>query len=159
MKKRETTRYSEVFKQKVVREIESGVFSMEQARLVYDIGGSSTISRWITEYGINEKVGKKVHIMTKDEERENLILKRDNELLKKALEDAQVKILMLEAGIEVAEEKYGWDLKKKILSRLSTSSPGISVKPASKGALSEPVVASASAGKPTTSRKKSLKRS
>ena len=151
--------YSESFKRQVVKEVERGIFTVEQARLVYDLPTSSAIYRWLKDYGMNEKSGKVVYVMTKDEERENLILKRDNELLKKALEDAQVKILMLEAEIEVAEEKYGLNLKKKILSRLSTSSPADSNKAALKEESGEPVTVSASVDKPSTSKRKSLKRS
>ncbi len=36
-------RYSQAFKQKVVSEIESGVFTIDQAQKLYQIGSSSTI--------------------------------------------------------------------------------------------------------------------
>lgn len=158
MKKKETTRYSEVFKQKVVREVESGVLSMEQARIVYDIGGGSTIARWISEYGINERVGKKVLIMTKEEERENLILKRDLEIMKKALEDAQVKICILEVQVELAEKEMGVSLKKnyEFLSSMEVQKD-LSLKKL-KEELRESAKSSISALSPSTNPKKPLKR-
>ena len=122
MKQKQVVSYSEVFKRKVVKEIEEGILTISQARTVYDIGGSSTIGRWLREYGINDRVGKVVHIMTNTEERENLILKRDLELMKKALGDAQVKLKVYEALVDIAHDKYGLDLKKKsILEQLTQS--------------------------------------
>lgn len=45
--------YSTAFKLKVISEIESGQLSIEQARKIYNIGGSSTITKWIKKFGKN----------------------------------------------------------------------------------------------------------
>ncbi len=62
MKQKTALCYSEVFKCKVVKEIEDGVLTISQARTIYNIGGSSTLKRWINEYGINDCIGRTVHL-------------------------------------------------------------------------------------------------
>jgi len=42
MKERKRKRYSTAFKRKVVREVETGHLSVQDARRLYDIGGGST---------------------------------------------------------------------------------------------------------------------
>ncbi len=113
MKQKTALCYSEVFKRKVVKEIEDGVLTISQARTIYNIGGSSTLKRWINEYGINDRIGRTVHVMSKTEETENILLKREVKMLKQALDDAQVKAVVYEALIDIAKDKYGIDLKKK----------------------------------------------
>ena len=60
-------RYSTVFKQKVVAEIESGKFSIAKARKNYDISGGSTIHSWIKKFGKNHLLAKVVKVEMKNE--------------------------------------------------------------------------------------------
>lgn len=114
MKEKEPqNRYSVAFKMQVVKEVESGILSAEEARKLYGIGGKQTIHEWQYQYGVNKRIGKVVHVMTEKEEQELLILRRENRMLKRALEESQVKTLALETVIEVAEEEFKIDIKKK----------------------------------------------
>ncbi len=61
MKQKTALCYNEVFKRKVVKEIEEGVLTISQARTIYNIGGSSTLQCRIEEYRINDRIGRTVH--------------------------------------------------------------------------------------------------
>lgn len=117
MKKRVRKRYSTAFKRKVVREVETGELSVQQARRLYDIGGGSTIYNWLDEFGKTES--KTVYIRTNDEEtpmskleEENQRLREEKQALESALAQAHLKQLALESTIEVASEHFGTDVKK-----------------------------------------------
>ena len=110
--------YSESFKIKVVDEIERGDLTQAGASRLYDISDSN-VSRWVAVYGMNERVGKKVVVMTDREIREIDLLKKDNKQLKRALEDSQFSNDVLEKYIQYIAEQNGIDLKKKIDSGLS----------------------------------------
>jgi len=112
-------RYSMVFKMQVVKDVEKGLLSVEEARKLYGIGGKHTVQEWINQYGINRRVGKVVYIMSDKEEHELLVLRRENRMLKKALEESQVKVITLETLIETAEEKLGVDVKKTFGAKVS----------------------------------------
>ncbi len=110
--------YSESFKIKVVDEIERGDLTQAGACRLYDLSDSN-VSRWVANYGMNERVGKKVVIMTDREIRESDLLRKENKQLKRALEDSQFSNEVLEKYIHYIAEQNGIDLKKKIDSRLS----------------------------------------
>ena len=115
MKKEERVlyRYSSAFKQKVVNEIEEGKFhSVDEARKLYDIGGG-TIQDWLKRFGKNHLLSKVVRIEVKDERNILKELEKRNRQLEKALADEKLKNMCLEALVEIAQEDYGIDLKKK----------------------------------------------
>ena len=111
--------YSTAFRQKVISEIESGRLSIEQARKIYNIGGSSTITKWIKKYGKNHLLGKRVRIEMEYEIDQIKKLEKEKTELESALAKAHVKILSLETIIESAEEDLGIDLKKSVDKRQS----------------------------------------
>jgi transposase len=112
-----TNSYSVAFKMKVVEEVENGLISANEARKLYKIGGKDTISQWVERYGMNKKLERTVYIMTHNEETELIRLRKENRRLQQALDDSQIKSIVLESLIEVAEEKYHLDLKKNFGSR------------------------------------------
>jgi transposase len=111
-------RYSMAFKLRVVEDVESGLLNAEEARKLYGIGGRNTVHEWIAQYGKNQRIGKKVYIMTKDEETELLSLKRENRMLKKALENAMLREQTYETLIEKAEDEFGVEIKKNLSTKL-----------------------------------------
>ncbi len=104
--------YPEDFKVRVVKEVESGLHSKDGARRKYGIGGKSTVLLWLRKYGREDypymAVKKKRKIEPMDEKD-----KRIAELEAKVAQK-EVAIGALEALIEVANEMYGTDLKKKV---------------------------------------------
>ena len=111
-------RYSSAFKLKVISEIESGKFSIEQARKIYDIKGNSTIHSWINKYGKNHLIPKIVRIQMKDERDKIKELKNEIKVLQKALSRAQVDNICWQSLVEVIDEKYNIDSKKNFGSKL-----------------------------------------
>ena len=106
-------RYSLAFQQKVVREIESGELSIEDARRLYDIRGCETIQKWIRKFGKNHLLSKVVRIEMKDEKDRVKELEKRIRQLESALADEHIKNAVLESLVEIARDKYGIDLKKK----------------------------------------------
>ena len=93
-------RYSEAFKRKVVREVESGKFSsMHAAGKAYGINGNGTVARWMCRYGDERHIPRKVRIET---------LKEKNEL-----KEAKQRIRQLEE--EVADIYMDYSLERAFL--------------------------------------------
>ena len=105
-------RYSTAFKQKVISEIESGKFSIEKARKIYDIGASSTIHRWIKKFGKNHLIAKVVRIEMRNEQDKLKQLEQKIQQLESALAQSHLKNICLESMIECVEEHYHIDVKK-----------------------------------------------
>jgi transposase len=135
-----TKRYSDCFKLQVVEEIEKNGLTIDECRLKYGIGGGSTIQRWVRKYGKQHLLNKIVRVETRDEIDELKRLRAENKALKEAYADLslqhkdlsmQHKDLSLqyaelsvnhkcsEKVIEVADELFNMDLKKKYEQELS----------------------------------------
>lgn len=116
MKQRENRRiiyrYSQAFKIKVVGDIESGKYTIEQARKVYGIKGQGLIQNWIKKFGKLELLNKIVRIEMKDEVTEINKLKKQNQKLESALAQAHMEILVYKTLMEEVEKEYGVDIKK-----------------------------------------------
>jgi len=111
--RRGLVKYSEAFKQKVVKEIEHGKYSIAEARQIYDIGGTSTIHGWIKRSGKNHILGKVVRIETADEKKKIKELEKEIKQLKEALTTQTIKSLGYEKMIELAEQRHKIEIKKK----------------------------------------------
>jgi transposase-like protein len=110
---RAVVRYSEAFQRKVVSEIERGRYSIEGARQVYDIGGKTTIQRWLVKHGTNQSVGKVVRIEMADEQQKLKQTQVEKAELERALGQSQVKIMYLEAVIAEYEKRQKASERKK----------------------------------------------
>ena len=107
-------RYSEAFKQKVVSEIESGIYTISQAQHLYRIGSNSTIRNWLRELGSKHHLlAQRVHIQTTEEVNQLKQLASDKQRLESELADAHLKIATLESQLSQAEHQLGIGTKKK----------------------------------------------
>ncbi len=109
--------YSQAFKQKVVKEIENGILTKSEARRLYNINGATTIQNWLRQLGKSHLINKVIHIEMKDELNKLKELERQKRELESALAQAHLKILTLEATVEVLEESRGSKLKKKSVTK------------------------------------------
>lgn len=123
-------RYSEAFRQQVVREYEKGI-SLPDLKKKYGIGGSMTIQRWIKKYGLSGVRHELVRIQRADEANRVRELECRVVELEQALGRVTLEKLVLESTLEVLEAEYGIDAKKNALS----SSP----KPMRKGKNSQDI--------------------
>ena len=111
-------RYSSALKLKVISEIEYGKYSIEQARKIYDIKGSSTIHCWIKKYGKNHLLSNIIRVQMKDEKDKIKELRNQIKVLQRALSKTQVDNLCWQSLVEVIDEKYSIDSKKNFGSKL-----------------------------------------
>jgi transposase len=104
--------YSTAFKLKVVEEIESGKFSINEAGKIYDIGGAHTISKWMVKFGKSHLLSKVVRVEMKDEKDKLKELQERVRKLEKLLADKELDNLMNEAFLEILAEDNGIDLEE-----------------------------------------------
>lgn len=100
---RATRRYSEAFKQQVLRELEEGRFkNRSEASRAYGIRGRGMISRWARQCGKEHLVGKVVRVETAEEVSEVRELRKRVRELEKALADAHIDSRLESAYLEIA---------------------------------------------------------
>jgi transposase-like protein len=112
-------RYSFCFKQSVVSSIEDGGLSIEQARSKYGIGGSTTIQKWLVQFGKNHLLNKVVMVQTISERDELKRLKAELSALKVQYAELAIDHKLSVRSLEVADEMFNLDLKKKYERELS----------------------------------------
>lgn len=104
-------RYSQAFRQQVVREYEDGA-SIYSLRQKYGIGAHNTIERWVKQYGRSSYRSGVVHIQTVEDQLEFQAMKSRIADLESALAHSVLENRMLTTTIEVASQSLGIDLKK-----------------------------------------------
>ncbi len=110
---RKVVRYSISFKQKVVHEIELEGLSISEANRRYGINGGETVKKWLKELGRSHLLNVVTRVEMKDEKDRLRELEKENQKLKLALADAYLARDCAEKVIEVANDLYQTDLKKK----------------------------------------------
>lgn len=112
--------YSYAFKKKVVEEVESGLITKTYARRKYNIGGKSTVLGWCRRYGKFHKKEDKLmaKIKNKDSDIQNNKDKEKIKELESALADAHLKLYAHEKMLEIAKRDFGFDIRKKLGSKL-----------------------------------------
>ena len=117
-----TIRYSESFKLQIIRCIEEEGLSISAVKQRYSIKGGQTIQSWIKKYGKNQLLNKIIKIQTMDERDELKRLQEENKALKLAYAELSLEHKCSEKVIELADEMFGMDLKKKYESELLSNS-------------------------------------
>lgn len=100
---RAAIRYSEAFKQQVLRDLDTGRFaSKEAAKRAYGIRGQGTIAAWAVKYGKDHLVGKVVRVETAKEVSELKALRQRVRVLEKALVDERLERMLESAYVQIA---------------------------------------------------------
>lgn len=118
-KRKSVILYSTAFKLQVVEEIEKKGLSIEDCRRKYGISGSSTIQRWLKEFGKNHLLNKVLRVETRGEQDELKRLRAELKALKQAYAELSLDHKCSEKVIEVADELFDLGLKKKYEHELS----------------------------------------
>jgi transposase-like protein len=109
--------YSEAFKLRVVEDVAGGKYaSLEEARRRNGIHGSSTLSKWIKQYGREDMLPKRVRVETMQEIDELKEARKRIRELEAALADAHMDYCLESAFLDIACERLGTtteELKKK----------------------------------------------
>ena len=114
------TRYSESFKNQIVSEIESGLYTKTEIREKYGIQGRSTIHYWLKQRGKLGLLNKVIRVETPDEKSKLKELEQQIRSLKEALADTQLSRVIAETQLEIVCKQQGLDIeevKKKLLAK------------------------------------------
>ncbi len=120
-KSRTGIRYSLSFKQQVVRVIESGRFSVLEARREYGIGSNAAIYNWLRQYGSDPSYKEVVRVNMIDEKSRIQALQEENAALKEALAEISMQKIASDVHLEVALKYLSPEQKKTVFSKLSRS--------------------------------------
>jgi transposase len=112
-KRLRTHRYfSEDFKKKKVREIEKNLTTVSQICKEYDVS-SPAVYKWIYKYSINMKKGEVQIVEAKSDTVKIQNLKEQIKELERIIGQKQIVIDFQQKMIEIAENEFGIDIKKK----------------------------------------------
>lgn len=117
VRKRTQKDYTLAFKMQVVEEVENGQLSQDAAQRKYGIQGNATILVWLRKHGRLDW-SPKLQSMPKKKPTPN---KKIAELEKK-IKRLEAEKFILNTAIDVADELYETDIRKKYLSLLSSES-------------------------------------
>ena len=108
--------FSEDLKRKKVREIEQKVSSISDVCREYEVSEHSVI-RWMHKYSKQYMKGVKTIVEGDSDTKKLLELKAQIAELQRALGEKQLQLEFKDKMIELAEEMYGVDIKKKLGTR------------------------------------------
>ena len=108
---RRQRKFSEDFKLKIVKEYESGEFSVVEMTKIYDIS-YQTIYNWIYKYSKYNKQSIQVVEMKDSQAHKMMQMEARIKELEQAVGQKQMNIDYLEKMIDLAKEHYDIDIKK-----------------------------------------------
>jgi transposase-like protein len=104
--------FSVEFKQKKVREIEQKITSIAEVSRQYDVR-ENNVCKWLDKYGSNKMKGVRTIVESESDTRKLLEMKAKIAELERIVGQKQLQIDFRDKMIELAEEAYGIDIKKK----------------------------------------------
>ena len=111
--------FSQDFKRKKVREIESNLTTVSSVSREYSVSLTS-VYRWLYKYSAIRKKGVKMVVEAKSDTAKIEYLRGQLKEAEATVGQKQIKIDFLEKMIELAEREYGIDIKKNTASRRSS---------------------------------------
>ena len=116
--------FSEDFKIKKVREIEKKETTVSQISREYQVRANS-VYKWVKKYGSNYKEGVRLVVEMESDTKKLLGLQARIAELERIVGQKQLMIDFQQKMIELAEETYGIDIKKKSESKPSSTTGNI----------------------------------
>ncbi len=111
--------FSEEFKMQKVRELEQKACTIADICKEYEVSGVA-VRRWKIKYSSKFKKTTRLIVESESDTKKIQELKSKIAELERMLGQKQVQLEFTEKMIELAEEAYGIDIKKKLESRLSS---------------------------------------
>jgi len=121
LKETQVRHFSEDFKQKRVRELEKNLVCIADICRTYHVSRTS-VYRWIYKYSSMAKKDVKQVVEAKSDTKKIQALEDRIKELEQALGQKQMLIDIKDKMIEIAEETYEIDIKKKLGSKVSSGS-------------------------------------
>lgn len=112
LEERQRRHFSESFKRKKVQEIESGQTKIAELCRQYDTSRTS-VYKWFKKYGNMKTKKERLVIETESDTKELLAARAEIARLKMIIGEKQIQIDFKDKMIEIAEEMYNIDIKKK----------------------------------------------
>lgn len=113
--------FSEGFKRKKVEEIEKNVSKVSEICKEYQVSHVA-VYKWIYKYSAMRKKGEKQIVESESDTRKLIELKEKIKELERIIGQKQIQLDFKDKMIELAEEEYKVDIKKKLASKLSSGS-------------------------------------
>ena len=120
-KKRQNRYFSESLKKQIVDDLEKNITTVTEVYKHYSVSRTS-IYRWIYKYSPYAKKGERQIVEKQSDTRKLEQLKERVRELERIVGQKQLQIDFKDKMIEIAEEEYKVDIKKKLSSRLSSGS-------------------------------------
>ena len=118
---RQRRHFSDSFKLQKVREIETGQTKVGEICSQYQVSYTA-VYRWIEKFGIMKDKKERLVIESESDTRQLLELKKRLSELERIIGQKQIQIDFQNKMIELAEETYGVDIKKKFFTPPSATS-------------------------------------
>ena len=120
-KNRQYRYFSESFKRQKVKEIERNLVRVSEICKEYEVS-HTTVYNWIYKYSGHRKRGVRQVIEPMSDTRKLKEMKKEIAELQRLIGQKQVQLEFQDNLIEMAEQMYGVDIKKKLGSQLSIGS-------------------------------------
>ena len=112
LEQRKRRSFSESFRKEKVRELELGLTSPSDLKKAYEVS-YTTIYRWLDKYGSMKSKKEKLVVEVESDSVRLVELKKRIAELERAVGQKQILIDFQQKMIELAEDEYGIDIKKK----------------------------------------------
>jgi transposase-like protein len=110
---RQNRHFSESFKVKKVQEIERGITRISEICKEYEVSDTS-VRKWILKYSTMKKKAERLIVEAQSDTQKILDLKKQIAELERLLGQKQIQLEFKDTMIEIAEEMYKIDIKKKL---------------------------------------------
>ncbi len=113
--------FSDSFKIQKVRELETGKTKVSELCKQYEVTATN-VYRWLNKFGTMKDKKERLIVETDSDTRQLLALKKKVAELERIVGQKQILIDFKDKMIDLAEEAYGVDIKKKFSTRPSNTS-------------------------------------
>lgn len=118
---RQRRQFSKSFKIQKVREVELGMTKISEICKEYEVSDNA-VRKWLHKYGLMSKKKERLIVESESDTKQLLELKRKVAELERLVGQKQIMLEFKDKMIDIAEEMYGVDIKKKLSTELSKRS-------------------------------------
>jgi len=118
---RRRRKFSDSFKIQKVRELETGETKVSELCKQYEVTATN-VYRWLNKFGTMKEKSERLIIETDSDTKQLLNLKKEVAELERIIGQKQILIDFKDKMIDLAEEVYGVDIKKKFSTQQSNTS-------------------------------------